>query len=119
MGSKGKKILNMKILIFGGILFGVIVLTTSITLMADKQKQNEFKKSVLITDENRDQIGKETFSDYYIVNQEGKLIDSLGNEISQKELLKKKSVGIPENRIIKRIKFENFMPSSIIEFEGR
>lgn len=109
----------MKNVIFGGILFGAIVLTTSTTLIAYKQKQNELNKSVLITDENRDQIGKETFSDYYIVNRDGKFINSLGNEISQEEILKKKSVSVPENRIIKQINLENFMPSSIVEFEGR
>jgi len=89
MVSNGNKSLKMKNVIFGGILFGAIVLTTSTTLIAYKQKQNELNKSVLITDENRDQIGKETFSDYYIVNRDGKFINSLGNEISQEEILKK------------------------------
>ncbi|MEC0240186.1 hypothetical protein P4H66_10035 [Paenibacillus dokdonensis] len=69
----------------------------------------------MITDENRDQIGKETFSDYYIVNREGEIIDSLENEVTQEE----KSMGVPENRIIKQINLENFMPSSIVEFEGK
>lgn len=44
MISNGKKSLKMKSLIFGGILFGAIVFTTSTTLMADKQKQNELNE---------------------------------------------------------------------------
>lgn len=119
MGSQEKKILGMKKLILGGTLVGVFVLVSSITLIADHQKKNMVEKSVLITDENRNQIGKESFSDYYIVNHNGKFIDSLGNEISQEELLQKKTEGIPKNRIIKQIKFENFNPSSITEFEGQ
>ncbi|GIP30231.1 hypothetical protein J23TS9_53610 [Paenibacillus sp. J23TS9] len=119
MSCNERKILNMKRLILGGTLVGVFVLITSITLIADNQKRYVFEKSVLITDENRDQIGKEAFSDYYIVNHNGKFIDSSGNEISQEDLLPKKTEDIPENRIIKQIKYENFKPSSIIEFEGQ
>ncbi|MNW47275.1 hypothetical protein D3C74_246010 [compost metagenome] len=74
-------------------------------------------KSELLTDDNRHLIGKETISNYYVIYQNGKYIDSNGKEISKDELLSKSQDQIPENRIIQHINLKNFAPSSIVEFK--
>jgi hypothetical protein len=90
---------NKKRTLFGVIIVGVIVITGISILLPDNQGM--LKQPVLITDDNRHLIGKETI------------------EFSQDKLLKQTQTSIPTNRMIKQINEENFIPSSIVEFKTK
>jgi hypothetical protein len=72
----------------------------------------KLKQPELITDENRQLVGKETYADYSIIYRNGKYVDSNGNEISQVV-----DTDIPDSRIVKKILHDTYVPSSIVEFE--
>ncbi|MNW44727.1 hypothetical protein D3C74_219660 [compost metagenome] len=95
----------------------IISLITLTSVLAANQRM--LRSSELLTDDNKQLIGKETISEYHIVYRDGKYIDSYGNEISEGDLLKSTQNSIPKNRIIQQINLNNFIPSSIVEFETK
>ncbi|MET3846531.1 hypothetical protein [Paenibacillus sp. OAE614] len=112
-----KFIRNKKGKIITGAIFTVgILLFISIPVTA--KVQNRLDHPEVVNEQNRDMIGKETFDNYVLKFQDGRYIDSNGITYSEADLNKEKQRTIPNNPIVKEIKLENFIPSSIVEFEA-
>jgi hypothetical protein len=97
----------------------LIALIFIISVPAIAEKKLFLKQPELITDTNRSLIGKETTDGFYIICRDGKYLDSKGNELSESDLSSRIISNIPDNRIVKQINDDIFIPSSIVEFETK
>ncbi|WP_152399117.1 hypothetical protein [Paenibacillus cellulositrophicus] len=135
MNSKKGKIITGTVLTIGILLIISVPVTAEVQNKLNRQgivneqnklnqpdkvnKQNKLNQPVIVNEQNRDMIGEETQDNYILKYQDGKYVDSDGNKYSEAELSNKIQKTIPNNPIVKQIKMENFVPSSIVEFETK